>query len=58
MSPKGNDTIRRRGFVGALLEEVYHCGVGFEVSYAQAMPNGIDHFLLPASQDAGYSAIR
>lgn len=37
-----NGTINRCGFIGvdeALFEEVYHFGVGFEVSYA--------HFLLP-----------
>lgn len=43
-SPKGATLL---GGV-ALLEELYHCGVGFEVSYAQATPSEIDHFLLPA----------
>ena len=34
----GSGAIRRCGFVGvgvALLEEVCHCGAGFEVSYTQ-----------------------
>ena len=30
--------------------------VGFEVSYAQAMPNDKVHFLLPADQDVELSA--
>ena len=32
----GSSTVRRRGFAGVgvdLLEEVCHCGVGFEVSF-------------------------
>ena len=34
------DTIEGYGFLGvvmALLEEVCHCGTGFEVSYAQGL---------------------
>jgi hypothetical protein len=40
-----------------LLEEVCHCGVGFEVSYAQAM-SSITHSLLPmpVDQDVELSA--
>ena len=34
-----------------LLEEVCHCGVGFEVSYAQDMPNDSVYFLWPMDQD-------
>ena len=36
MAPKGSDTLRRRGFVEvgvALLEEMCHVEMGFEVSY-------------------------
>ena len=39
--PMGNGTIRRCSLVGvggALLEEVYHCGLGFEASSAQDRP--------------------
>ena len=52
-------TIRRHGIVGVgvvLLEEVCHCRVGFEVSYAQTMPS-VAHSLLflPTSQDVELS---
>ena len=39
MAPKGSGTIKRCGLVGvgvALLEEVCHCEVDFEVSFAKA----------------------
>jgi len=39
----------------ALLEEVCHRGVGFEISEAQAKPRG--SFLLPADLDVKLSAI-
>lgn len=42
-------TIRRRGLVGvgrALLAEVCHYGMGFEVSYLQAILSEIDSLLL------------
>ena len=54
MASKGNGTIRRCGLVGVgvvLLEEVCHCGVGFEVSYAQDTPSVSVHFLLPMDRD-------
>lgn len=38
----------------ALLEEVCHMGMGFDISYAQSSPRGIDDFLL--LQDVGLSA--
>ena len=49
--PIKNSTIRRCNLVGvslAFLEEVCHCGVGFEVSYAQAMPS-VGHSSLPVA---------
>ena len=49
MTSQGPSTIRRHDFteVGvSLWEEVYHCGVGFEVSFAQAVVTVI-HSLLP-----------
>lgn len=45
--PQWSDTIMRSDFVGedtALLEKVCH----WNLPYVQAMPNVIDHFLLPA----------
>ena len=44
----GSGTIRRCDFVGvglALVEEVCHCGVGFEVSNAQPRRSGSLSFL-------------
>lgn len=41
----------------ALLEEVRHCGVGFEVSYVQVRPDvGYSSLLLPTDQDVELSA--
>jgi hypothetical protein len=58
--PTGSGTIRRCGFVGvgvALLEEVCHCGMGFEVSYAQAILSVVySLLLLPSDQDVDLSA--
>ena len=57
--PIGSGTIRRCGLVGqsvALLEEGCHCGAGFEVSYAQAMPSVANSFLLPVEQEVELSA--
>ena len=51
----GSDIIRMYALVGvgvALLEEVCHCEVGFEVSYAQTMPRVAHNCLrLPLDQD-------
>ena len=38
-----------------LLEEVCHCGVAFEVSYAQLMPTNTVHFLWPVDQEVELS---
>jgi hypothetical protein len=40
-----------------MLEKVCHCGVGFEISHIQAMPN-VEHspLLLPLDQDEELSA--
>lgn len=48
--PKGMELLE----AVALLEEVCHMGMGFDISYAQSSPRGIDHFLL--LQDVGLSA--
>ena len=40
----------------ALLEELCHCGVGFEVFYAQTMLNVAHSLLLPSDQDVELSA--
>jgi len=53
-APTGNGTIRRCGLVGvgvALLEEVCHCEVSFEVSYAQALPSVEHSLLLPLDEE-------
>lgn len=48
MSPRGS---RRSSFVGVgvvLVEEVFHCGWGFEVSYMLRIPPSVlVYFLLP-----------
>ena len=46
-----SSTIRKYGLVGigvALLEKVCHWGAGFEISYAQGMPN-VEHSLYLAA---------
>ena len=43
--------MRMVGVGMALLEEVCHCRVGFEVSYTQVTPSDTVHFLLPVDQD-------
>lgn len=51
---------RRCGLVEVdvtLLKEVCHRGVGFEVSYTQAMSTLV-HFLLPVDQDVGLSVLQ
>ena len=40
----------------ALLEELCHCGVGFEVLYAQTLLNVAHSLLLPSDQDVELSA--
>ena len=56
----GSGTIRRYGLVGvdvALLEELCHCGAGFEFSYTQAMPSvAYILSLLSVDQDIELSA--
>ena len=39
----------------ALLEEVFHCGVNFDVSCTQAFHRGRAHFLWPPYQDGKLS---
>jgi hypothetical protein len=55
----GIGTLRRHGLIRvgvALLEEVYHYGVGFEVSYSQTIPSVAHNpLLLPADLDIEFS---
>lgn len=58
MVPKESDPIRSCGFLATVClwdalvgGSVCHCGMGFEISFAEASPSDTVYALLPSDQD-------